>query len=156
MALWGWEWCNLEERFWCRRQALSTFGCQGGLERYVTAIQPFILSTIPPSRFLPPLKKKQVEKEKESLRFELNKEKQRIKEADSAITAQKSEIEKLNHIINEADQERARQRKEFDLVVNERDILGTQLIRRNDELALLYEKIKIQQVITYKILVVVW
>merc|ERR1712178_288752 len=27
----------------------------------------------------------------------------------------------------------------------ERDILGTQLIRRNDELALLYEKIKIQQ-----------
>ena len=31
-------------------------------------------------------------------------------------------------------------------MVNERDILGTQLIRRNDELALLYEKIKIQQV----------
>ena len=28
---------------------------------------------------------------------------------------------------------------------NERDILGTQLIRRNDELALLYEKIKILQ-----------
>jgi FtsZ-binding cell division protein ZapB len=27
----------------------------------------------------------------------------------------------------------------------EQDILGTQLIRRNDELALLYEKIKIQQ-----------
>ena len=30
-------------------------------------------------------------------------------------------------------------------VVSERDILGTQLVRRNDELALLYEKIKIQQ-----------
>lgn len=30
-------------------------------------------------------------------------------------------------------------------VINERDILGTQLVRRNDELALLYEKIKIQQ-----------
>ena len=30
-------------------------------------------------------------------------------------------------------------------VIGERDILGTQLIRRNDELALLYEKIKIQQ-----------
>ena len=30
-------------------------------------------------------------------------------------------------------------------VITERDILGTQLIRRNDELALLYEKIKIQQ-----------
>ena len=33
----------------------------------------------------------------------------------------------------------------YDQVINERDILGTQLIRRNDELALLYEKIKIQQ-----------
>ncbi len=31
------------------------------------------------------------------------------------------------------------------MVVAERDILGTQLIRRNDEAALLYEKIKIQQ-----------
>jgi len=30
-------------------------------------------------------------------------------------------------------------------VIGERDILGTQLVRRNDELALLYEKIKIQQ-----------
>jgi len=33
----------------------------------------------------------------------------------------------------------------FEGVTSERDILGTQLIRRNDELALLYEKIKIQQ-----------
>lgn len=36
-------------------------------------------------------------------------------------------------------------KKEYEVVVNERDILGTQLIRRNDELALLYEKVKIQQ-----------
>uniref|UniRef100_A0A061SN17 Flagellar associated protein n=1 Tax=Tetraselmis sp. GSL018 TaxID=582737 RepID=A0A061SN17_9CHLO len=86
-----------------------------------------------------------VEKEKESLRLELNKAKQQINEADTAITSQKAEIEKLNHIINEADQERLRQKKEYDIVINERDILGTQLIRRNDELALLYEKIKIQQ-----------
>jgi hypothetical protein len=41
--------------------------------------------------------------------------------------------------------ERLRQKKELDLVMGERDILGTQLIRRNDELALLYEKVKIQQ-----------
>ncbi len=61
--------------------------------------------------------------------MELNKAKQQIKEADMAISSQKSEIEKLNHIINEADQERIRQKKEYDVVVNERDILGTQLIR---------------------------
>ena len=30
-------------------------------------------------------------------------------------------------------------------VTSERNILGTQLIRRNDELSLLYEKIKIQK-----------
>jgi chromosome segregation ATPase len=46
----------------------------------------------------------QVEKEKEALRMELNKAKQQIKEADNAISSQKAEIEKLNHIINEADQ----------------------------------------------------
>uniref|UniRef100_A0A8C9FWP0 Cilia and flagella associated protein 58 n=1 Tax=Pavo cristatus TaxID=9049 RepID=A0A8C9FWP0_PAVCR len=35
-------------------------------------------------------------------------------------------------------------------VINERDVLGSQLIRRNDEVALLYEKIKIQQSILNK------
>ena len=59
--------------------------------------------------------------------MELNKAKQQIKEADTAIGSQKAEIEKLNHIINEADQERIRQKKEYDIVVNERDILGTQV-----------------------------
>jgi hypothetical protein len=31
------------------------------------------------------------------------------------------------------------------MVINERDILGTQLIKRDEELGLLYEKIKIQK-----------
>ena len=35
-------------------------------------------------------------------------------------------------------------RKEYDSVINERDILGAQLIRRNDEIGLLQEKLKIQ------------
>ena len=86
-----------------------------------------------------------VDKEKDALRTELNKAKIQIKEAEAANDSQKAEIDKLNHIINEADNERQRQKKEYDIVINERDILGTQLIRRNDELALLYEKIKIQQ-----------
>lgn len=66
-------------------------------------------------------------------------------EADKTIGSQKVEITKLSHIINEADAERLRQKKAYEHVINARDILGTQLIRRNDELALLYEKIKIQQ-----------
>ena len=86
-----------------------------------------------------------VEKEKEVLKFDLNKSRLQVKEADDLIEKQKREADKLNNIINEADSERKRQKKEYDVVINERDILGTQLIRRNDELALLYEKIKIQQ-----------
>merc|ERR1712025_509336 len=55
------------------------------------------------------------------------------------------EVAKLQQVIRESDAERKRQMKELDQVISERDILGTQLVRRNDELALLYEKIKIQQ-----------
>ena len=51
----------------------------------------------------------------------------------------------LNHVIEEAEAERTRQRKDYEIVINERDILGNQLIKRTDELHLLYEKIKIQQ-----------
>eukprot|EP00775_Hariotina_reticulata_P010077 gene10077-10232_t len=86
-----------------------------------------------------------VEKEKDALRLELNKAKTQVGEAEAAITGQKAQLEKLNHVVAEADAERLRQKKELDLVMGERDILGTQLIRRNDELALLYEKVKIQQ-----------
>ena len=47
--------------------------------------------------------------------------------------------------IRRMDDEALSQRKEYDQVINERDILGTQLIRRNDELALLYEKVRDEQ-----------
>lgn len=56
-----------------------------------------------------------------------------------------NQIEKLNYIIKEAYDENERLKKANQNTINERDILGTQLIRRNDELALLYEKIKILQ-----------
>ena len=58
---------------------------------------------------------------------------------------QAQNIARLNHVISEAEAERARQRKDYEMVINERDILGNQLIKRTDELHLLYEKIKIQQ-----------
>jgi len=56
-----------------------------------------------------------------------------------------NEIEKLTYIIKESYEEIEKLKKDYQNVINERDILGTQLIRRNDELALLYEKIKILQ-----------
>ena len=55
------------------------------------------------------------------------------------------QIQKLEGIINEAEKEREKLKKDHDDAIQQRDTLGTQLIRRNDELALLYEKIKILQ-----------
>ncbi|KAK2163802.1 hypothetical protein LSH36_74g11133 [Paralvinella palmiformis] len=91
------------------------------------------------------LEHQRVEKDKESLKGELQRMKQLASENKAYIEAQEAEQRKLLKIIAEADAEKVRQKKELDQVISERDILGTQLVRRNDELALLYEKIKIQQ-----------
>lgn len=48
-------------------------------------------------------------------------------------------------------QERVRQKKEYEMVVGERDVLGTQLVRRNDEVALLYQKIRLQQAALHQV-----
>merc|ERR1712149_9396 len=61
------------------------------------------------------------------------------------VETQNADIKKLESTIHDAETERQNQKREYENVISDRDILGTQLIRRNDELALLYEKIKIQQ-----------
>jgi hypothetical protein len=53
------------------------------------------------------------------------------------------EIGKLHFIIKDPEMARTKLKEEYEIVVADRDILGTQLIRRNDKRALLYEKIKI-------------
>merc|ERR1719498_179925 len=69
----------------------------------------------------------------------------REKNLMNIVETQRTEIKKLESTIQEAEQERCAQQKELEGVIGERDILGAQLIRRNEELALLYERIKIQQ-----------
>ena len=86
-----------------------------------------------------------VDKEKEQLRDGLQAVQKSLGKAEADEGQFKAEVSKLNVIINEADTERLKQQKEYETVCNERDILGMQLIKRNDELAQLYEKIKIQQ-----------
>ncbi|KAG5196013.1 hypothetical protein JEQ12_011649 [Ovis aries] len=96
------------------------------------------------------LEQQRIEKEKETLKAELQKLRQQALETKHFIEKQEAEERKLLRIIAEADGERLRQKKELDQVISERDILGSQLVRRNDELALLYEKIKIQQSVLNK------
>jgi len=86
-----------------------------------------------------------VSKDSEKIRDNLDKATKKQKSLQKVVDDQRAEIKKLEATIQEAEVERQNQKKEFEGVTSERDILGTQLIRRNDELALLYEKIKIQQ-----------
>jgi len=64
---------------------------------------------------------------------------------DKLVKEMLKEKVNLERMLNEVKGELSRKVKQFEEVVNERDILGTQLIRRNDELGLVYEKIRIQQ-----------
>lgn len=86
-----------------------------------------------------------VEKQKDQHKSELARTRVLLAANEETINNQESEVRKLSVLIRRMDDEALEQRKEYDQVINERDILGTQLIRRNDELALLYEKLKLQQ-----------
>ncbi|CAM9594906.1 unnamed protein product, partial [Pylaiella littoralis] len=85
-----------------------------------------------------------VDKDKESLRNEVTKVRKQIASGENIALHQRSELEKLTRIIQEADEERQRQVKEHDAIVGEKGVLFGQLMKRNDELSLLYDKIRIQ------------
>jgi len=84
-----------------------------------------------------------VMKEREQLKNELTKIKKQIVSSEQIVVNQRAEIQKLNQIIQEADEERVRQRKEHDAIISERNILQRQLVKRQEELGDVYEKIKV-------------
>ena len=65
-------------------------------------------------------------------------EKERVKKAiqstEEVLKNQENHTSRLKYIISEAKTEKQRQEKDYEMVVNERDILGNQLIKRNQEL----------------------
>lgn len=85
-----------------------------------------------------------VDKEKETLKNELTKIKKQIYSSEQMILNQRSEVQKLTKIIQEAELERQRQQKEYEAIICERHVLGGQLIKRNDELQTLYERVRLQ------------
>ena len=88
-----------------------------------------------------------VEKEKDGLRFELAKAGQATSDAEKFVTSTKTEVNNLTRVIADLNKDKDGLKKEMDVVVADRDVLGMQLVKRNDELSLLYEKIKIQQTV---------
>jgi chromosome segregation ATPase len=90
-------------------------------------------------------KAKNEEKRYQKLKKENEEHKKMIEEKKQKIMTLKNEIGKLHFILKESESFRLKLKSQYEAVVSDRDILGTQLIRRNDELALIYEKIKMQQ-----------
>jgi chromosome segregation ATPase len=83
--------------------------------------------------------------ENKKTKIEKDRVKASITKTDEIVKNHEEQISRLKYIITEAQSEKQRQQKDYEMVVNERDILGSQLIKRNQELAQLYEKIKIAQ-----------
>ncbi|XP_013883448.1 cilia- and flagella-associated protein 58 [Austrofundulus limnaeus] len=93
---------------------------------------------------------KHLEKDNEALKAELQSVKLLVEDTKLCVDSQQAEKQKLQRIISDMESEKIQQKKQLDQVIRERDGLGKQLLRRNDERALLYEKIRIQQSILSK------
>ncbi|KAJ3129075.1 hypothetical protein HK098_002667 [Nowakowskiella sp. JEL0407] len=65
--------------------------------------------------------------------------------AQTYIRQQLAEEVKLNQFVKEADMERTRQENAIQVLISERDNLSSQLIRQNEELTKVYDRIKTQQ-----------
>lgn len=86
-----------------------------------------------------------VDKEREMLKNELTKIRKQLKSSDGIVDNQHVELLKLNRIIDEADNERRRQRNELTSVIAERNLLIGQVVKRNYELGVMYDRIKLQR-----------
>lgn len=84
-----------------------------------------------------------MEKEKEGLKVELESSRKEVSDFRHEIEEMRQEEKSLRQVIQRAEADIGRHVKDIDNVMNERDILGTQLVRRNDELSLQYSRIKV-------------
>ena len=64
---------------------------------------------------------------------------------DTVVEQQIVEIEKQNGVINALEREMLRLKAMYEAAVEQRNFAGVQLIDRNDELCVLYEKSNIQE-----------
>ncbi|CAD7942562.1 unnamed protein product [Amoebophrya sp. A25] len=86
-----------------------------------------------------------VSKEMDRVKDHLEKTKKRQNQLQHITELQHREMKKIEATIANAELERLGQKKELSSISTQRNILATQLIKRNEELSLLYEKIRVQQ-----------
>ena len=82
---------------------------------------------------------------RDKLRAELNKKDFQYKTKQSTINQKIQESDKLNLIINSLQKEMNSLIFDYEQACEERNFMGIQLIDRNDELCILYEKSNIQE-----------
>lgn len=82
----------------------------------------------------------QAQLQRDSLRQDLNKYLSSYRERQSVVEQQIQEIDKLNNIINNMEKQLLELKKKYEKAVEERNTTGIQLIDRNDELCIIYER----------------
>lgn len=82
---------------------------------------------------------------RDQLRAETNRVQGAAKEQEGLVGQSVAEIENLNAVINGIEREMLKLKRSYEVSVEERNYTGIQLIDRNDELCILYEKSNMQQ-----------
>jgi hypothetical protein len=82
---------------------------------------------------------------RDALRIELNKVSGALAEQTVESKQQAEEVRNLNSIINSIERDMLRLKRQYEVAVEDRNYTGIQLIDRNDELCILYEKSSVQQ-----------
>eukprot|EP01013_Petalomonas_cantuscygni_P022822 TRINITY_DN44143_c0_g1_i1.p1 TRINITY_DN44143_c0_g1~~TRINITY_DN44143_c0_g1_i1.p1 ORF type:complete len:881 (+),score=280.53 TRINITY_DN44143_c0_g1_i1:168-2810(+) len=88
---------------------------------------------------------KKKEKEAEAHRAEIAQLRQQSEAAAAKVAKLDQSIAQLHQVVSDLENERLHQRQRLQVVVQERDAFSCQLVRRNAELSLLQEKMKILQ-----------
>lgn len=86
-----------------------------------------------------------LDKDRESLRRQNDKLNATLRETQEELKHTQDETKSLQSSLASLNESRAIQNKQLDAIKRDRDVLNTQLVQRNKECALLYEKVKIQQ-----------
>lgn len=92
----------------------------------------------------------QAQNQRDSLRQDMNKLLSDYRQKQGVVEQQIMEIDKLNAVINILEKDMLEVKKAYEKAVGERNGTGVQLIERNDELCILYERANQQQEATKK------
>lgn len=83
--------------------------------------------------------------QRDALRYDTNKSQAEYKKKQEIVDQQIVEIDKLNSLINQLEKRMLVLKTSYERAVDSRNLAGVQLIDRNDELCVLYEKANIQE-----------